>query len=92
MKRNEVLAKATDATTERGKKYGTPEDNFGRIANLWSAYNGNKYTARDVGIMMMLLKIARSCESPSYYDHYIDIAGYAAVTVETMEGKNDGDI
>ena len=57
MDRDEILNKALTATKARGIEYGTPESNFGRIAQLWTAYNGNEYTVKDVGIMMILLKI-----------------------------------
>lgn len=67
--------------------YGTPEDNFVRIARFWTAYLQN--TGRDVTIapgdvspMMALLKIARLAETPNHYDSWVDLVGYALTGAE----------
>ena len=66
---------------ERDKQYGTIEDNFGFIANLWTVYTGVGIEARDVANMMILLKIARNTNS-GHRDNWVDIAGYAACGAE----------
>jgi hypothetical protein len=66
----------------RDEDYGTPERNFGRIANLWTNYTGRVFTETDVAVMMILLKVSRIKESPDREDHWIDIAGYAACGAE----------
>ena len=82
MTRKELLAKATTIVTgERDAQYGGPEDSFGRIAKLWTAYLENRISIlpEDVACMMMLLKVARlrsSCYESM--DSWVDIAGYAA--------------
>ena len=39
--REEILRSAAKMVTgERQDDYGTPENNFGRIANLWNSYLG----------------------------------------------------
>lgn len=77
MTREDTLKQALDAVTIRGEKYGDPEDCFNTIARLWSVYKEDNYTAKDVAIMMILLKIAR--ESNDHKDdNCVDIAGYAA--------------
>lgn len=82
-KREEILNKAAKAISgERDEHYGSPEDNFQRIANLWTAYYGRPFTAIDVAMMMILLKIARTVYDPSHEDNYVDIAGYAACAGE----------
>lgn len=80
MTRKQILEKAINCTTgQRQEDYGTPEDNFSRIARLWSAYQGDKcYTAADVAVMLALLKIARIKNSPIHMDNWVDLAGYAA--------------
>lgn len=80
MTRKKILEKAINCTTgQRQEDYGTPEDNFSRIARLWSAYHGDKcYTAADVAVMLALLKIARIKNSPIHMDNWVDLAGYAA--------------
>ena len=80
MTRSEILQKAkTVVTGERQQNYGTPEDNFKRIASLWNAYKGNNlFDAVDVAMMMALLKIARISTGTQTEDSFIDLAGYAA--------------
>lgn len=77
--RTEILRAAESMVSgQRQQDYGTPENNFARIAALWSAYTGYPYTPADVAAMMILLKVARIKTTPSHRDSWIDIAGYAA--------------
>lgn len=77
---------ATCVLQNRNAAYGEPEDNFRRIADLWSAWlwgrgllpRGTFLEPHDVAILMGLVKDARAIESPQVIDHYIDKAGYAA--------------
>lgn len=83
MKRTDVLKKAEICVCgKREQDYGAPEDNFSRIALLWSAYTGHSYTAEDVAIMMALLKIARIKTGTGTIDSFVDLAGYAACAGE----------
>ena len=83
MTRAETLDKAKKCVCgERENEYGSPEDNFKIIADLWSAYKGAKFTAKDVAMMMALLKIARIKSGTSTDDSYVDLAGYAACGAE----------
>ncbi len=68
----------------RNEDYGTPEDSFGLIADLWSAYTGCGIDAKDVAVMMVLLKAARIAGGSQSMDNWIDIAGYAACGGEIM--------
>jgi len=82
------LRKALDVVTgARRKSYGTPEDNFQRIANLWNSHlsekDGAPLTPTDVAVMMILMKCARLQETPNHADSWVDIAGYAACGVRT---------
>lgn len=79
---------------QRETDYGTPEDNFKAIAELWSAYldrmSVGKYgntivEAKDVAAMMALLKIARIAAGGGKADSWIDLAGYAACGAECEE-------
>lgn len=58
--------------------YGSPEDSFATIANLWTAYSGYPFNAVDVAMMMALLKIARIAGGRGSEDSFVDLAGYAA--------------
>lgn len=70
----------------REHDYGTPEDSFGKIAALWTAYHGIEFTAHDVAMMMALMKIARIKKGVKP-DSYVDLAGYAACAGELREEK-----
>lgn len=80
--RTGILAQASQIVNgERDKEYGSPEDNFQRIADLWTAYIGFDFglTGADVAVMMALVKIARiRGNRPGSLDSWVDLAGYAA--------------
>lgn len=81
--REECLRKANECVNGgREHDYGTPEDNFKTIADLWEVYLDHPITKRDVVIMMILLKIARVKTGAGTNDCYVDIAGYSACGYE----------
>lgn len=84
MRRQQVLDTAKDivCTGDRQLNYGKPEDNFKNIAALWSDYLHRPISSTDVGLMMILMKVARLMKTPQHSDSYVDIAGYAACTAE----------
>lgn len=87
MTRKECLEQAMGCVLQdRASQYGGPEDNFGRIAKLWSTYTGTVLDGIDVAMMMSLLKVARIRNNKGYEDGYIDLAGYAACGAE-LAGK-----
>lgn len=75
---------------QREQDYGTPENNFKAIAKLWETYLNKACTrgvnvrveAKDVAVMMALLKIARIAAGGGKADSWIDLAGYAACGAE----------
>ena len=101
MTRDKVLKDAAAATIEREGDFGSPQDNLGLVADLWEQYINNiephptylykTITAKDVGIMMILFKVARIAskhsdkETKLHHDTLVDIAGYAAITSELAE-------
>lgn len=88
MTRKECLEQAAECVLrDRASQYGGPEDNFGRIARLWSVYTGTALDGIDVAMMMALLKVARIRNNKGYADGYIDLAGYAACGAECAGGK-----
>ena len=89
MKRPEILEAAQRCVCgDREQDYGSPENNFKRIANLWSAYLQHHITPKDVAVMLALLKIARIASGHAKEDNWIDLAGYAACggEIETEGG------
>lgn len=71
---------------DRAKDYGDPNENFGRIANLWNAQFANKltqpFTAQDVAYALIHLKMSRLANTPGHRDSLIDVCGYAALSGE----------
>lgn len=68
---------------ERNKEYGGPEENFSRTAQIWSVIMGINFTAEDVAMMMVGLKVARYANRGGFQpDTWIDIAGYAGCGFE----------
>ena len=79
MTRPEILDTAKKCVCgDREQDYGTPEKNFGTIAELWTAYKGIELTAVDVAAMLSLVKLGRIASGHAKADNWIDLAGYAA--------------
>ena len=88
MTRSELLHAAEVCVCgQREEDYGTPEDNFRVIGELWEAYIKAKCVAtpvdvcivpEDVAALMGLLKIARIASGRGKDDNWTDLAGYAA--------------
>ena len=90
MKRAEILERARVCVCdEREQDYGSPEDNFQVVANLWTTYTGEYYSLQDVAMMMALLKIARIKTGAGTADSFVDLAGYAALAGEITGGVRD---
>lgn len=89
--RVKLALKAADIITgDRQSDYGPPEVNFQRIANLWNDHMETKmFTPRKVAELMLLLKIARTVNSPTE-DSYVDLIGYAALAGEMAETEREG--
>ena len=90
MTREEILEAAEkNVCGHREQDYGSPEDNFGIIARLWSVWLGVDVSAVDVAIMMGMMKMARVKGNPAYADNWIDLAGYAACGGEIGGGMSE---
>jgi len=91
MNRTDILNATINVTSnDRLTDYETPEDSFSTIADYWNVRLrhkgllavGKELNATEVGMLLMLMKVARQEVSPSKADHYVDMAGYAACTGE----------
>ena len=89
MTRSEVLHAAEVCVCgQREEDYGTPEDSFRVIGELWETYLKAKcigdpqtevcIVPEDVAAMLGLLKIARIATGHGKSDNWVDLAGYAA--------------
>lgn len=86
MKKEDVLAKAAELiSNDRLKHYGTPNENFNRIANIWSEIFKAPVTAAQVALCMAIVKVTRLIQTPDHEDSWIDLAGYAACGGEVSE-------
>lgn len=79
--KNSILVEAARLVDgDRQSDYGHPQDDFKRIATIWSALLENKLntdlTSSEVGAMMIALKLSRTAFK-NKRDNWIDIAGYA---------------
>lgn len=87
MSRAEILDTAKNVVAgKREQEYGSPENNFQMIAELWSAYLDTNVSALDVAMLMSLLKIAR-IRAGGTEDSFVDLAGYAACGGEIWENS-----
>lgn len=74
---------ATIIAGDRDVQYGGPEENFTRIAKIWSVIVGVEISSEDVAMMMVGLKVARYASKSGFQpDTWIDIAGYAGCGYE----------
>jgi len=77
---------------DREDEYGSPAVNLQATADLWSAYLERQLNAPikpyDVALMMVLLEVSRAKNGgQTSIDHFVDIAGYAAIAGELLAGK-----
>lgn len=96
MERAEILEQARKCVCgDREQDYGSPEDSFQLIADLWVPYLKKKCVSRgadvsiapeDVAVLLALLKVARIGTGNGKSDNWVDLAGYAACGGE-LEGK-----
>ena len=82
MKATEALIDAIDIMQDRGKVYGHPRINQGRIAARLSCLLDYPVTDVQAALAMVEVKLARITESPNYTDSYIDAIAYLAIAVE----------
>jgi len=88
-----ALNEAAEAVYGRDDDYGTPEDNFGTIAELWNGYlraggiEDPNIRAIDVAYMMILLKVSRAANGNFKHDNDVDVAGYAESAARIREGE-----
>lgn len=86
MKTFQILQTAEKLVSgDRDKTHGDKLINHNNIALLWSAYLEFKITPKDVAILMVLLKLARTKAGQHNIDDYVDACGYAAIAGELKE-------
>lgn len=84
----EILSTASAIVTgDRQAQYGAPEDNFARIAAMWSTYLETDVSPVQVAWMLVLLKVACAGSGAPHLDNAVDAAGYAALAGQMAEGE-----
>jgi hypothetical protein len=77
-------ARLTDG--QRDRQYGSPQENFDRIAKIWTILFHREFSTEDVAIAFAAVKLARfAADSGFQPDTWIDLAGYAACGYEVGE-------
>lgn len=75
-----ILEEATLLVDERKCNiYGPPEEEFPRLAKMWSLVLNTEVTAQQVCLCMIAMKLMRSAVSPTHRDSLVDMAGYARI-------------
>lgn len=73
----DILEEALRITSgDRQAQYGPPDQDFKRTAAMWTALKGVEFTAQDVAMFMVCLKLSRQTHQRKR-DNWVDIAGYA---------------
>lgn len=81
----DILQEALRITTQdRNRSYGPPEEEFKRVAAMWSNIIGATVLPKHVALCMIALKINRALHSEKR-DNWVDIAGYARCGYLTEE-------
>lgn len=78
-KRQSILREAESLVNgARQKAYGKPQDNFKHISDVVSALFRKKVTAREVVLILIVMKLCRHQHSPKR-DNNVDAAGYLEI-------------
>lgn len=93
MKAHDILKQAAGLVAgDRARQHGSKVANHNNIADLWTAYLGNRLAtrleARDIALMMVLLKVARTKTGNHNPDDYLDMAGYAGCAGEIADAEH----
>jgi len=75
----ELLADAADTIAERGATHGHYDLTMLRTSKLWSDFLEREIEPVDVAICMALVKLARTMESKSNPDNFLDAVSYWAI-------------
>lgn len=67
---------------QKEEDYGAPEENFARIAKLWSVTLGIDVQPWQVCMCLGQVKDARLMHDPKHWDSWVDRAGYTGLGAE----------
>lgn len=97
MKATDILSRAAQLVSgDRDRQHGDKRRNFENIATMWNAFLTiraspvDPLNVADVGLMMALLKIARTQSGDLNIDDYTDAAGYIGCAGELAAEDDEG--
>ena len=80
MNRVDVLNQAEQLINgPRAQDYGDARENFGRVAQVWSALLDQDIKPEQVALCMTALKMCRLAKTLDHGDSWLDAAGYIAL-------------
>lgn len=82
-----LMRAAKMVTHDRQEQHGDPAVNLRNIGDLWTMYLDTPINSKDVAIMMVLLKVARTQSGEHNPDDYVDMCGYAAIAGQLAAGQ-----
>jgi len=84
--RFEILGGATAVIQDREGTYGSPNENYDRVAGMMNVILKDKLkhdiSPADAVMVMCGVKMARLTNSPDHKDSQVDLAAYAAILSE----------
>jgi hypothetical protein len=85
-RREQICLEAIDLIcNDRATQYGDAQENFSKIADLWSVALEKQVTATDVSICLALLKVARLVQNSKHSDSWRDAIGYLSLGAEISD-------
>lgn len=80
-----------DITQRRGENYGHPAVDFARAASLKALVQDCEDPRLRHVLEMLCVKIARLTQTPTHFDSWLDIAGYARTACMVLDYKEKTD-
>ncbi len=87
----ELLQKAADIMTERGKQYDKPEGerSMGKCVQAFNTITGQNLTEAEGWLLLQILKDVRQWQRPGYHqDSAEDCIAYAALKAEAKQAED----
>ena len=81
---SETSNTVSEVVDGRRDVYGEPTDTFSRMAQMVSGLLGHEVHAWQIPLILIILKMVRTNQCPTYSDNSDDIEGYLAIFRELI--------